>query len=109
MAVVVADKCRQVHRHTHHYTHIHRLLLLQHLSNGLFSRTTSVSQYQKGKTTLDLNEARDDAVFGWQWHQLDYMQTICTSLQTDNNNNISSLNVYRPDAPPDARPTVPKH
>jgi len=109
MAVVVADKCRQVHRHTHNYTHIHRLLLLQHLSNGLFSRTTSVSQYQKGKTTLDLNEARDDAVFGWQWHQLDYMQTICTSLQTDNNTNISSLNVYRLDAPPDARPTVPKH
>jgi len=20
----------------------------------------------------------------WQWHQLDHMQTICTSLQTDN-------------------------
>jgi len=22
--------------------------------------------------------------FGMQWHQLDHMQTICTSLQTDN-------------------------
>jgi len=22
---------------------------------------------------------------GWQWHQLDYVQIICTSLQTDNN------------------------
>jgi len=21
---------------------------------------------------------------GWQWHQLDHMQTICISLQTDN-------------------------
>jgi len=21
---------------------------------------------------------------GWQWHQLDHMQIICTSLQTDN-------------------------
>jgi len=21
---------------------------------------------------------------GWQWHQLDHMQVICTSLQTDN-------------------------
>jgi len=30
--------------------------------NGLFSRTTWVSRYQKGKTHLDLNEARDDGV-----------------------------------------------
>jgi len=36
-------------------------------------------------------------VWGWQWHQLDHMQTICTSLQTDNTN-TSSLNFYRPDA-----------
>ena len=28
---------------------------------------------------------------GWQWHQLDHMQTICTSLQTDNHTNTSSL------------------
>jgi len=27
------------------------------------SRTTWVSQYQKGKTNLDLNEARDDGVW----------------------------------------------
>ena len=27
----------------------------------------------------DLNEARDDVVLGMQWHQLDHMQTICTS------------------------------
>jgi len=33
-------------------------LLLQPF-NGLFSRTAWVSQYQKGKTSLDLNEARD--------------------------------------------------
>jgi len=32
--------------------------------------------YQKGKTSLDLNEARDDGVWGMQWHQLDHMQTI---------------------------------
>jgi len=29
----------------------------------LFSRTTWVSQYQKGKTSLDLNKARDDGSF----------------------------------------------
>jgi len=34
-------------------------LLLLHSFNGLFSRTTWVSQYQKGRTSLDLNEARD--------------------------------------------------
>ena len=51
------------------------VLLLSHWFNGLFSRTTWVSQYQKSKTSLDLNTARDDGVLGWQWHQLDYMQS----------------------------------
>jgi len=73
------------------------ILLLLHLFNGLFSRTAWVSRYQKGKTSLDANEARDDGVWGWQWHQLDHMQTICTSLQTDNHANTPSLDVYRPD------------
>jgi len=77
--------------------------------NGLFSRTTWVSQHQKGKTSLDLNEARDDGVLGQQWHQLDHMQAICTSLQTDSHTNTSSLNFYRPDALPDAQPAVSKH
>jgi len=44
-----------------------------------------------------------------QWHQMDHMQTICTSLQTDNHTNTSSVNFYRPDALPDAQPTVSKH
>jgi len=44
-----------------------------HPFNNLFSRTTWVSQYQKGKTNLDLNEERDDQVLGWQWHQLDHI------------------------------------
>ena len=43
---------------------------------------------------MDLNEARDDRVLGWQWHQLDSMQTICTLLQTDNHTNTPSLNFY---------------
>jgi len=45
----------------------------QHPFNDLFSRTTWVSWYQKGKTSLHLNEARDDRVLGWQWHQLAVM------------------------------------
>jgi len=35
-----------------------------HPFNGLFSRTTWVSRYQKSKTSLDLNETRDDGVLG---------------------------------------------
>jgi len=80
-----------------------------HRFDGLFSRTTWVSQYQKGKTSLDLNEARYDGVLDWQWHQLDHMQTICTLLQTDNYTNTSSVNYYRPDALRDAQPTVSEH
>jgi len=44
------------------------------------SGTTPVSWYQKGKTNLEFNEARDSE---WQWHQLGHMQ-VCTSFQTDN-------------------------
>ena len=51
-------------------------LLLPHPLNGLFSRTTWVSQYQTNKTSLDLNEARHDGVLGWQWHQLDNNRII---------------------------------
>jgi len=41
---------------------IMRSNLLLHLFNGLFSRKTSVSHYKKGKTSLDINEARNDGV-----------------------------------------------
>jgi len=42
----------------------------------------------------------------WQWHQLDHMQIICTTLQTDHH---ASTSLLRPDALPDAQPTVSKH
>ena len=73
------------------YYSVRILQLLVHPFNGFFSRTTWVGLYQKGNTILDLNETRDDAVWGWQWHQLDHMQAICTSLQTDDHTNTSSL------------------
>jgi len=85
------------------------LLLVLHPFSGLFPRITLVRQCQKSKASLDLNEATDDGVLGWQWHQLDHMQSICTSLQTDNHTNTSSLHFYRPDALPDAKPTASKH
>jgi len=31
-------------------------------------------------------------MMGWQWHQLDHMQIICTSLQTDKHASMLSLN-----------------
>ena len=43
-------------------------------------------------------------MMGWQSHQLDHMQIICTSLQTDNHTSTSSLSFYRLDALP-CRPT----
>jgi len=48
-------------------------------------------------------------MMGWQWHQLDHMQIICTSLPTDNHASTSSLNFLKADALPDAQPTVSKH
>ena len=82
------------------------LLLLQlQPFNGLFSRTTWVSRYQKGKTNLDFTGARDSE---WMWHQLGHMQA-CTSLQTDNHANTPPLVFYRPDALPAAQPTASKH
>ena len=49
-----------------HKLHIHfdriyiLLLLLLYPFEGLFTRTTWVSRYRKGKISLDLNAARDD-------------------------------------------------
>jgi len=34
----------------------------------------------KDQTNLDLMKQE---MVGWQWHQLDHLQIICTSLQTD--------------------------
>ena len=81
---------------THTHTHT-RLTAL--------SWTTQVRRYQKGKTNLDLTEARDSE---WQWHQLGYMQ-VCISLQTDNHASTPPLSFYRPDALPAAQPTASKH
>jgi len=67
------------------YEHNHLLL---HPLNGLFSRTTWISWHQKGKLSWILMKQE---MMGWQWHQLDHMQIICTSLQTDNHASTSPL------------------
>jgi len=40
---------------------------------------------------------------GWQWHQLDHMQIICTLLQIDKHTSF-----YRLDALPATQPTASK-
>jgi len=34
---------------------------------------------------------------GWQWHQLDHMQIIWTSLQTNNHTSTSPVSFYKRD------------
>ena len=83
-------------------THIskHTKRLHTHPFNGPYSKTTQVSQYQKGKTNLDFTEARDSE---WQWHQLGHMQ-VCTSLQTENQTSTPPLCFLQAGCP-SCRPT----
>jgi len=75
------------------------LLLLLHTFNGLFSRTTWASWHQKGKPFWILLEQE---MMGWQWHQLDHTQIICTLLKTDNYASNPPLSFYKPYALPAA-------
>jgi len=69
-------------------------------TRGHLSRTTQVSRYQKGKTSLDFTEARHSE---WQWHQLGHMQ-VCTLLQTDNHTSTPPLYFLQARCP-SCRPT----
>ena len=56
--------------------------------NGLFSGTIWVGQYHKDKPFWIL---LNQEMMGWQWHLLNHMQIICTSLQTDNHARLQHL------------------
>jgi len=71
-----------------------------HPFNGPLSRTIRVTRYQKGKTNLDVTEARDSE---WQWNPLRHMQ-VCTSLQTDNHASTPPLSFLQAGCP-SCRPT----
>jgi len=82
-------------------THTHT-----HTFNGLFSRTSWESRHQKGKPFWILLKQE---MLGWQWHQMDHMQIICTTLQTGNHASTHHSIFYVSDALPDTQPTVSKH
>jgi len=65
-----------------------------------------VRRHQKRKPFWILLEQQ---MVGWQWHQLDHMQIICTSLQTYNHAITSPLSFYRPDTLPATQSTVSEH
>jgi len=79
---------------------------LLHPFNSLVFQDSWVSRHQKGKPFWI---SLEQEMMGWQCRKLDHMQIICTTLQTDNHANTSSLSFYRPDALPAAQPTVSKH
>ena len=76
----------RAHVHTRTHTHTHTF-------NGPLSGNTRVSRYQKGKTNLDITEARDS-----EWHQLGHMQ-VCTLLQTDNHASTPPLSFLQAGCP----------
>jgi len=65
--------------HLLHYYYIHLTAFFQD------------NQQQKGKSLWILLEQE---MMGWQWHQLDHMQIICTSLQTGNQDSTSPLSFF---------------
>ena len=65
-----------------------------------WAASTRVLRQRRRRGIKSVSQVKRWWGFGMQWHQPDHMQTICTSLQTDNHTNISSLNFYRPDTLP---------
>ena len=83
---------------THKHTHTH-------LYNGPLSGTTWVSQYQKGKTNLDLLKQEIMCGSGISW-------AICKSAPCSRQMTMPAPHYsvfYRPDALPAVQPTVSKH
>jgi len=67
---------------------------------AFFPRPTWVNRHKKGKPFWILMKQE---MMGWQWHQLDHIQIICSLFQTENHVNTSPLGFYRPDAIPAAQ------
>ena len=81
------------------------LLRLQPFYDPL-SVTTQVSRYQKDKPFWIFAEAD---MMGWQWHQLNHMQAICTLPQKITTPAPHQSDFYGLDALPDTQLTASKH
>jgi len=73
--------------------------------NGIFSRTTWVSQHQKGKPFWSLMKQE---MMGWQCLHLDHVQIICTLLLTYSHTSTLSLSFLQAWCP-SCLPTVQQH
>jgi len=91
----VSQLCHNYTQHTEVHTAAYLYNTHAHPFNGPFSGAIWVSRYQKGKTNLDVTEARDSE---WQWHQPGHMQ-VCTSLQTDNHASTPSVRFLQTGCP----------
>jgi len=78
------------------------------LFNGLFFRNNlDKAGTRKVKPDWILMEQEMTA---WQWHPLDHLLIICSSLQTDNNHaSTSSLNILQAGCSCYVQPAVSKH
>ena len=56
---------------------MHNYNYFEYIHLTAFFQDNLVSRQQKGKPFSILLEQE---MMGWQWHQLDHMQIICTSL-----------------------------
>jgi len=63
---------------------------------------TWVSRHQKDKQFRILLE-QEQELMGWQWHKLDHIQIICTSIQTDPRHYLTTQ--FLPARCPSCRPT----
>jgi len=73
------------------------------------SRTAWVSQYQKGKTGLDLNEARDDGVLGSSGMSWIICKQSAPRFRQMTTPTPHHSIFYRPIASLDAQPTMLEH
>jgi len=71
-----------MYTHMHRHTHTHTTIL----------QLSGLCPAQPGKPFWIL--LKQEISKGWQWHQLDHMQIICTTLQTDNYASTPSLNFF---------------
>ena len=63
-----------------------------HPFNGLFFQDNPSELVPKRQNQHRFKRGQRRLGFWMQWQQLDHMQTICTSLQSDNHTNTSSVN-----------------